>query len=71
MKGELVRLPGTARSLLTTSLLGARGKVAIARLLGGPARLNPGDYRARRHERGSTNCICPSMPRRSLSPWLA
>ena len=44
LNGELVRLPGTARSLLTTSLLGARGKVAIARLLGGLAKLKPRDY---------------------------
>jgi phytoene dehydrogenase-like protein len=44
LHGELVRLPGTARSLLTTSLLGARGKVAVARLLGGLAKLKPREY---------------------------
>ena len=45
LNGELVRLPGTTRSLLTTSVLGTRGKVAIARLLGGGlAKLNPREY---------------------------
>ncbi|MEP6660742.1 MAG: FAD-dependent oxidoreductase [Acidimicrobiales bacterium] len=44
LKGELVRLPGTARSLLTTSLLGSRGKLAIARLLARLPKLEPRHY---------------------------
>ena len=44
LKGELVRLPGTARSLLTTSLLGPRGKIAIATVLARLAKLDPREH---------------------------
>lgn len=44
LRGDrIARLPGTARQLVTSPLVGGKGKVALARLLGALPRLAPAD----------------------------